>query len=406
MADTINFRESIHSPPHTTQASPAAFQRRGGIFYQERKDSKEIGSLKNILPPNLQVSYAKSLDLYRQLQDYISNIEKKLEGIVEKKENDFLCAYKASMKNVQKELVEMKSKSDNINSKAIADNKIIDLSKALEWFENEALKLADIVAKQKKESTLLKETSESCQKERDFFEKQAKKWKKKTKLYKATTERAQALCYELINHVSGSKEKYKAKCEEAFSLLNTRRHSEASVSIVNSNAHFNFKDVQKGSQQEPTINESQLKGVLREYADSVIMKNETIVKSLNEKLELRQKEITKLKKALNEERNNKGEYEKLFVSCIKTVQQEGVSKEITGTSEKRRVIELLVSNDDFITTIYNTIFGSKGDFPSLFNKSYAIQKPTPPFTASTTRKTANFRVKQGKLVVGVNKSFV
>ena len=393
--------------------------RRATVYTKEwkRNEIREIGSLRNMLPAKSQANYNKSIDLYYQLQDYVGNIEKKLEGVVERNENDFLIAYRSSMTAIQKQLQNLKLKSDEAESQMKIDTKVKDLTKALEWFEKESLKLADTVTKQKKEMLDFKVAIDNVRTENEFLTKQIKKSKAKYKKFKEIMDQAKEiieksqpsitdnLAINMLNSLRNLILEQNSQQDKALTPEISRKPSQAVA--------YSTRDLKKRQNSalisnvpKSSLTESQIQSLIKEYIVSSNQKTGGSINSLNEKLAQKQKEIIKLKAMLNEEKTNKGKYEELFIECIKTIKQDGAIKDITST-EKRRVIELLISNEEFITSVYNALFGEKHqqEISSLFTYEKGKKRPQPPFTP-IDKKTANYRIKKGRLLLGnVNKSY-
>jgi hypothetical protein len=411
MSDKLR-RESLFFPKKDTYV-PATTLRRGTVFIKDRvPDKLELTSL----PLSLQQNYNKSVGYYQQLFKYVSEIEKKVGGIVEKKESEFLNAYKTNVKNIEKQLQEIKTKATNNEAKTETDAKIMDLTNALEWFQAEFVKIGSLIAKQKTENTMLKEKLENSTQQCKFLDEYSKKNKKKLKAYKVLFTKVKSCWNESKSFLPDICEKVKAEMEnilhsfnegyaqdKALPSVKTPRTRNKRISSDNKESK-NTRFVSMLSDYKATpISEKKKEELLKEFAEIATKKSNQIIISLEEKIKLLKKEISSLKKLLNDERNNKGEFEKLFIDCVKSVKKDAPNNEINTSNEKRKVIDLLVSNEEFIAALYGVLFGEKEEYSTFSSGGMPKLKM---YTPASMRSDAKYKVHRGQLQLSnINKSF-
>lgn len=71
----------------------------------------------------------------------LGDYDKKLIKVVEKHEYDFLNAYKTHMSKVERELVSLKQKAADQETRLAKDERILKLQEGLGWFKDEVDRL-------------------------------------------------------------------------------------------------------------------------------------------------------------------------------------------------------------------------------------------------------------------------
>ena len=111
---------------------------------------------------------------YAALQASISELGSKVSGVLQKQETEFLMAYKAHMRNVQKDFETLKEEIDE-REKAIESNVLVkQIEKERDWYKREALHLDQILMKLKKRETMLSSKVEELEQDRKWLSNQLK----------------------------------------------------------------------------------------------------------------------------------------------------------------------------------------------------------------------------------------
>lgn len=145
---------------------------KSGVFY-ERKDS--IKSRKR----SESTQQDNILKYYEQLSNHLESLDVKLNGVIARHEKDFLSAFKTLMHQVQKEMKELRLKSDDQALMVQRDKVVKELQESLEWFKNEALKLSDMYTKLKEEHEIVKRQNTLVTEHNEFLEQKIKGLKRK-----------------------------------------------------------------------------------------------------------------------------------------------------------------------------------------------------------------------------------
>ena len=81
-------------------------------------------------------------DLTDKMNQMITFFDEKMDTVLEKREKEFLSAYKAHMTDVQLELLQLKRKANEKELKLQQDDKILQLEQELAWIREETMKLS------------------------------------------------------------------------------------------------------------------------------------------------------------------------------------------------------------------------------------------------------------------------
>lgn len=141
--------------------------------FPERKDSM----LTRTRPETTQQE--NILRYYEQLSNHLVDLDVKLNGVIARHEKDFLSAFKTLMHQVQKEMKELRMKSDEQALMVQRDTVVKELQESLEWFKNEALKLSDMYTKLKEEHEIVKRQNVLITEHNEFLEQKIKGLKRK-----------------------------------------------------------------------------------------------------------------------------------------------------------------------------------------------------------------------------------
>lgn len=111
---------------------------------------------------------------YTKLQQAMSEMGSKVSGVLQKQEEEFLCAYKAHLRNVEGDFALLRGELDE-KERAIAENeKVLMLEKERDWYKKEALHLEKVLLKTKKRENELSERVEELEEDLSWHSNQLK----------------------------------------------------------------------------------------------------------------------------------------------------------------------------------------------------------------------------------------
>ena len=106
---------------------------------------------------------------YSKLNEYVDNLDDKINEVIKYHENDFFVAFKNKMYNIMKEMKELKQKASAERLKAKQVERIVTLESERDWFRQEALKLDKMCKDHKRILNKMKSSLENIEEDRDFF---------------------------------------------------------------------------------------------------------------------------------------------------------------------------------------------------------------------------------------------
>eukprot|EP00743_Colponemidia_sp_Colp-15_P003311 GILK01003576.1.p1 GENE.GILK01003576.1~~GILK01003576.1.p1 ORF type:complete len:525 (+),score=74.49 GILK01003576.1:89-1663(+) len=361
------------------------------------EDKSKIKTVDNTIPNATRIN-----DLYGQLNDLVKVLDDKVKDVLGKHEKDFLSAYRAHMYTVQKEMQSLKQKANEEEAKLRRDQKINSLEQERDWFKTEALRLDALCKNYKKEVDKWKQKALALEEDRQFLEEQIKSAKRQNKLLRAGLERAQTTAFSAI-----------ASPEMSSPLPLTSSHSP-----MPPGSSLGWTDTMKrpstnsGSRSMPprpatsmsslgTLNSSTQRGKRVQTApltrpsqgsQMVPMNDDNmqdagryveIISHLKGQLEQEKKNVRILKAAKSTFVSEKNELEEFFLQCVEEVRKEIMKRRARSSAhrlsapvsrnqrhpasempqldeftaaDRRRVIELLLSNEDVLIFLYERLF--------------------------------------------------
>ena len=312
-----------------------------------------FNNLIKVLRPQAKKNCLQVKELYNKFSNFITNIEEKVSKTLENKGDTIVNAYKSKIDTLKHRVHNLTTLEQNEESKCKENNKLYDQELALEWFKNQTKQLASKLMANENEYKELSNTIEGYKDEIAFMESQIKKKDNQLKSYIKLFQSAKEFVDQIIATVPhplspNDQQKYE-------SIFNARVKKELKCTPKNIRRAIDFSskaNISRNLSFIPyTCKETQSKQKLKEptYLDV------NVNALYSEKIKEKEKIITNLRKRLLETENRRGEYEDLFVSCVECAKKECMRGKLTDSS-RVRVLELLISNEGFINTIYNKIF--------------------------------------------------
>ena len=138
----------------------------------------------------------------------------------------------------------------------------------------------------------------------------------------------------------------------------------------------------------------QIYNEIEKYLEIHNEKLEEVIQSVRNQLKIEREKVLNLKKRENENGQEKREMEELFYDCVEEVKRDILNRKQTlnymatnklnikkeminiGTTDKKRILELLLSNEKLIGALYDLIFklNAGGDTTVLVNKELGLEE--------------------------------
>jgi len=303
----------------------------------------------------------KIQEYYEALKTNVSTLDSYIDTVLQRHEQDFLNAFKCQMYNLYNQLKELKKKTDENELKLRRDEQINRLQASLEWFREEAVKLGESTQYYKKEADKWKAKAESMEDDRKFLETQLKNAKRKIK----------TLYNELEKKEEGTQESLEVSQElsvQKLPRLNTKQFvpsCKAGVVIL--------EVLQKHKRKSKEFLEE-----LERYMEAQESKFHESVKHYKSIIENEKKKIINLNAQKNNAFVQKSDLEGLFLECVEEVRKEVLRrraksllhqkfprksgsaqrerKDLFTPSDKRKILELLISNEQVLVHLYEKLF--------------------------------------------------
>jgi len=344
---------------------------------------------------------------HQELTNLAMTLEQRMEKLLMEHEKDFFLAYKTHMYGVQRDIKALRMKADREDAKTREDTKIRALEGELDWFMTEALRLDELCKGYKKEVDKWKAKADALDEDRRFLEDQIKGAKRQNKILRAAAERARSSAYNALMVTKakaeagdrtatpggaalalkdGSSERKRpasadAKRSAAGNGANAKRAIEAQRSGT--------PDVQlsalDASGATPSLSMAGggggSTGALQTYGGTSspssplpmgggggqrLLGSEAeeryveAIQHLKQSIVREQQTVRMLQAARATGYSKKSELEEFFLKCIDEARKELMRKRhMTMTkdkSERERVLEAMLSNEDVLVCLYEKLF--------------------------------------------------
>jgi|Transcript_74820 hypothetical protein len=135
---------------------------------------------------------------HEELTRFAHELTERMDCLMTEHEKDFFLAYKTHMYKVQGEIKMLRMKADREDERTREDTKIRALEGELDWFMTEALRLDELCKGYKKEVDKWKAKADALDEDRRFLEDQIKGAKRQNKILRAAAERARSSAYSAL----------------------------------------------------------------------------------------------------------------------------------------------------------------------------------------------------------------
>jgi hypothetical protein len=307
-------------------------------------------------------------EYYNLLKDQVAKLDTHIDNVLQKHETDFLNAFKCQMFSLYSQLKELKKKTDDNELKLKRDEQLNKLQTSLDWFREEAVHLGETTQMYKKEIDKWKAKADSLEDDRTFLEEQLKCAKKKIKDLKEAKASHSVLEQLPSPHRSGS-------ISSVFpQFVPTTKIGSHILELLQKHplkdAEFFYElekylDAQETRYKEAvaqaklTLNteKKKLQSVSAQQASTFFAKNE-LEELFHECVEIVRKDVKnrKTKSFLNQK------YRKRELPSHKS------EKDRMTSSDKKRILELLVTNEPVLVLLYEKLFPHKVSNYAQFTK--------------------------------------
>eukprot|EP01022_Parablepharisma_sp_SALTPOND_P013232 TRINITY_DN1751_c0_g1_i1.p4 TRINITY_DN1751_c0_g1~~TRINITY_DN1751_c0_g1_i1.p4 ORF type:complete len:325 (-),score=49.39 TRINITY_DN1751_c0_g1_i1:3161-4135(-) len=256
-----------------------------------------------------------------------------------------LLAYKQRFYEVRKEMEELKLEIAEERQKLNRDKRILSLEEERDWYRDELEKTETRLRKLETSHEKLKAEYQEAVADRKLLREQLYWVKKENKeLYVQKTGAGITLKSPHISVLDRSLKTAEGGLNRAFKLVTPLTTVQKSFQTVDS--------VKEQIKIEPTLETP-------EHVDAV--------SSLRKRLATEQKKVRELTREKVEAKNNEAELRELFVDCVETVKRDIEMRQIKKDSakvslasflsgDKRKVMELMFENDEFVDGIARILF--------------------------------------------------
>ncbi|CDW80248.1 UNKNOWN [Stylonychia lemnae] len=329
--------------------------------------------------------------LHSEINEVIQNLDDKIDGIMIKHEKDFTAAYHGHMLKISKELEALKRKCNEQEFQLRKDERIQSLEKQLEWFRSEALSLSKLNKQCTREAESLRQKNEGLEEEKQFLMIQITKQKRQSKLLKMALGKTQDNCSQLLQFTKDGRFMTQTpNGGTALALQNLTENSERQ-SPSERLEHFKWTDeltsydvIRKIIDQSNLLERERLSYDIASVVDKKFDELQSKILRLKSRNEIIEKEYKKQKNQQGETSAQLSQISKIFIECVDTVKKELDKRRIqqistqpfsgqkrnkslssTNTlinmgsfelfqqSDKMKIIELLVLNEDILRYMHN-----------------------------------------------------
>ena len=333
---------------------------------KQRKNEKELLRLPSIVtdrsfiteprPAKEGSTIERINDYNNSIRNHILNLNSDIDSVLQRHEQDFLNAFKCQMYNLYTQIKELKKAASNTGVNVKHNEELHKLQKSLEWYQQEAAKLGKTVEEYKQEIEIWKEKSNELETDCKFYKSRLKNAKRKLKMLKSQEQSKDDVQQTLITvvetHSPSPLTKFvpESKSGEIISEL-LKKYNRKETQL--------FKDIE-------ILMEKQAKS----FAESAKHYQSII---LNERKKMQNLSLMQSSVFLE-----KSDLENLFLDCVEEVKKEighrrakslrlqkfplknkNIPKEkgeLFSPGDKRKIMELLISNEQVLIMLYEKLF--------------------------------------------------
>jgi len=336
---------------------------------------------------------------HQELTNLAMTLDQRMEKLLMEHEKDFFLAYKTHMYGVQRDIKALRMKADHEDAKTREDTKIRALEGELDWFMTEALRLDELCKGYKKEVDKWKSKADALDEDRRFLEDQIKGAKRQNKILRAAAERARSSAYNALMVTKAKSEASERTTPPTAGSLALKdgaaeaQHRKRPVSAGAAGGARRAIEAQRVGTPEVTglhasgstasLARDRSSGAMQitpyggtsspsdpmpmgEVAHQHMLGSEAeeryveAIQHLKQSIVREQQTVRMLQAARATGYSKKSELEEFFLKCIDEARKELMRKRhMTMTkdkSERERVLEAMLSNEDVLVCLYEKLF--------------------------------------------------
>jgi hypothetical protein len=300
-------------------------------------------------------SFERINEYYKELREQVAKLDIHIDNVLHKHENDFLNAFKCQMFTLYSQLKELKKKSDENELKLKRDEQLNKLQTSLDWFREEALQLGEKTHSYKKEAEKWKAKAESLEDDRRFLEEQLKAAKKRIKDLEEAKNKLAVEATSRSKSTSSYGRRFVPSTKGGIFIFDLIQKAQGKTAEV-------FYEIEK-----------YLKNIEERYEDRIA--------KVKFDLKEEKKRILSVSVQKSSDYFEKSELEALFLECVDEVRKDVIKRRTQNlftqkfqkksvsparpdrnaltSSDRRKILELLVSNEKVLILIFEKLFPHK-----------------------------------------------
>lgn len=281
-----------------------------------------------------------------KIKDFVSALDENISSVVKGHENDFLSAYKTIMNQIKVQMSKLRQNSDDQSMIVKNDQAVKDLQVTLAWYQNEAVKLSDACSRLQTRYDRVRAKIKNYTIENGFLEQQTKM---------------------LIRQNQTLKNNLSLNPPSRSTISSASTETQIEICPFLSSLYTKIPN-------KPLIKSLQI--FINSFDESLKSTLEKIDSSITE-IQKNIKKISSTQSALYLKRN---ESEELFLECVDEMRKEIIRKKAKTCSIKRsgaakhenllisereKLIESFVTNEETISFLYEKLFARKNSWPEV-----------------------------------------
>lgn len=301
-------------------------------------------------------SQERIIEYQNSIKNQILNLNTDIDSVLQRHEQDFLNAFKCQMYNLYTQIKELKKASNNTGVNLKHNEELQKVQKSLEWFKKEAVKLGETVEAYKEEIESWKKKSKELEADCKLYKSRLKSTKKKLKLLKITQEANAPNEQVLITTVDPSPPPISAKFasssksgEIISNLLQQYRRSESQL----------FKELERVMEKqakhfsESTKHYQSIIANERKKLQNLSVMQSSVFMEKSDLENLFLDCVEEVKKEIGHRRAKSLMFQKFPLKSKETPKEKG---EMFSPGDKRKIMELLISNEQVLIMLYEKLF--------------------------------------------------
>jgi len=309
----------------------------------------------------------KIQEYFSLLNSQVERLDLKVEEILQRHEVDFLSAFKGHIFGLQKEVMEMRRQLDEKETDLHKNQQIANLSKAVQWMQEEGVKFGEMLRRVKLDSEKWKSKAQALEADNAFLERQVKMMKRRERLIFQSREGRQLPSMRKNDTNEATPEQLSTKSTSPV----RDREQDSCPSLGELLAKHGLTDTPAAKDLEDLTNR-------------ITAQASQTIRHLQAALDRRAKQMRILTVQNTQNFSTQSELQKIFVDCVEEVRRETglrpnsrLQNEVFLASDRRKIIELFCLNDGVFQEIYDKLFSPVGKPQYLMKSTPALPRRPP-----------------------------